>query len=203
MNKPNPNTVSAFKSIRAIDYTVIFVRDMAAMRRFYEDVIGLALQRELSPNWLEYQLGGNTLALARPSLTASDAPTPVGSAALQTWRSRSSAADVDACADELVRAGVRWCRRRRTGRSAIARCSFAIRMGICWKYTRRSSRPSLRARRVGKAQRAHHCHWRKNMVGTAQERLCPPYGDLNLPCCASPRDDGLRHLYPRSSHHGK
>ena len=103
--KLNGRNQSAFKSIRAIDYTVIFVRDMTAMRRFYEDVIGLALQRELSPNWLEYQLGGNTLALARPSLTASDAPVPTGSAALQL-AFKVSAADVDACADELVRAGV-------------------------------------------------------------------------------------------------
>jgi catechol 2,3-dioxygenase-like lactoylglutathione lyase family enzyme len=105
VNQRNPQTVSAFKAIRAIDYTVIFVRDMAAMRRFYEDIIGLALQRELSPNWLEYQLGGNTLALAWPSLTASDVPTPAGSAALQL-AFKVSAADVDACADELVRQGV-------------------------------------------------------------------------------------------------
>jgi catechol 2,3-dioxygenase-like lactoylglutathione lyase family enzyme len=105
MNERNPQPVSAFKAIRAIDYTVIFVRDMAAMRRFYEDVIGLTLLRELSPNWLEYQLGGNTLALARPSLTASDAPTPTGSAALQL-AFKVSAADVDQCADELVRQGV-------------------------------------------------------------------------------------------------
>ncbi len=99
------NAASPFKAIRAIDYTVIFVRDMAAMRRFYQDVLGLSLQRELSPNWLEYQLGGNTLALARPSLTASDAPTPTGSAALQL-AFKVSAADVDACADELVAQGV-------------------------------------------------------------------------------------------------
>jgi catechol 2,3-dioxygenase-like lactoylglutathione lyase family enzyme len=105
MNERNTNIVSAFKAIRAIDYTVIFVRDMAAMRRFYEDVLGLELQRELSPNWLEYQLGGNTLALARPSLTAADAPTPAGSAALQL-EFKVPAADVDACAEELVRAGV-------------------------------------------------------------------------------------------------
>ncbi len=101
----NGRNQSAFKSIRAIDYTVIFVRDRVAMRRFYEDVIGLALQRELSPNWLEYQLGGNTLALARPSLTASDAPTPAGSASLQL-AFKVSATEVDACADELVRAGI-------------------------------------------------------------------------------------------------
>lgn len=105
MNERNPQTASAFKAIRAIDYTVIFVRDMAAMRRFYEDILGLSLQRELSPNWLEYQLGGNTLALAKPSLTAADAPTPAGSASLQL-AFKVSAADVDACADELVRHGV-------------------------------------------------------------------------------------------------
>jgi|ERR1700712_1117815 catechol 2,3-dioxygenase-like lactoylglutathione lyase family enzyme len=105
MNERNPHSGSAFKAIRAIDYTVIFVRDMAAMRRFYGDIIGLVLQRELSPTWLEYQLGGNTLALARPSLTGSDAPTPAGSAALQL-AFKVSAADVDACADELVRQGV-------------------------------------------------------------------------------------------------
>jgi catechol 2,3-dioxygenase-like lactoylglutathione lyase family enzyme len=105
MNERNPQPGFAFKAIRAIDYTVIFVRDMAAMRRFYEDVIGLALQRELSPNWLEYQLGGNTLALARPSLTAADSPTPTGSASLQL-AFKVSATDVDACADELARQGV-------------------------------------------------------------------------------------------------
>jgi catechol 2,3-dioxygenase-like lactoylglutathione lyase family enzyme len=74
---------SAFEAIRAIDYTVIFVRDMTAMRRFYEDVLGFSLVRELSPRWIEYRVGDNTLALARPTLTAADAPTPGGSASLQ------------------------------------------------------------------------------------------------------------------------
>jgi catechol 2,3-dioxygenase-like lactoylglutathione lyase family enzyme len=96
---------SAFRAIRAIDYTVIFVRDMVAMRRFYEDVLGFPLQRELSPGWIEYRVGGNTLALARPRLTAADAPTPGGSAALQL-AFKVSAPEVDRCADELVRQGV-------------------------------------------------------------------------------------------------
>ena len=96
---------SAFNSIRAVDYTVIFVRDMPAMRRFYEDILCLSVQRELSPGWIEYQLGGNTLALARPSLTAGDAPLPPGSAALQL-AFRVSPSDVDACAEELVAKGV-------------------------------------------------------------------------------------------------
>ncbi|MEN3376683.1 MAG: hypothetical protein V7604_2038, partial [Hyphomicrobiales bacterium] len=94
-----------FQAIRAIDYTVIFVRDMAAMRRFYEDVLGFPLLRELSPGWIEYRVGGNTLALATPSRTAADAPTPNGTASLQL-AFRVSVAQVDQCADELVRQGV-------------------------------------------------------------------------------------------------
>jgi catechol 2,3-dioxygenase-like lactoylglutathione lyase family enzyme len=97
--------MSAFKSIKAIDYTVIFVRDMAAMRHFYEEVLGFALSRELSAGWLEYQVGGNTLALARPSLTAGDTPLPSGSAALQL-AFKVASAEVDQCADELVKQGV-------------------------------------------------------------------------------------------------
>ncbi len=104
-NEVNPNSDSAFKAIRAIDYTVIFVRDMAAMRRFYEDIIGFPLLRELSPSWVEYRVGDNTLALARPRLIAADAPTPVGSASLQL-AFKVSAPQVDRCADELVRQGV-------------------------------------------------------------------------------------------------
>lgn len=96
---------SPFNAIRAIDYTVIFVRDMTPMRRFYEEVLALSLLRELSPNWIEYGLGTNTLALARPSRTAADAPTPAGSASLQL-AFKVSAAEVDACAEELVRQGV-------------------------------------------------------------------------------------------------
>jgi catechol 2,3-dioxygenase-like lactoylglutathione lyase family enzyme len=97
--------MSAFKSIRAIDYTVFFVRDMAAMRRFYGGVLGFPLVRELSSGWIEYRVGANTLALAKPSRTAADAPVPNGSAALQL-AFKVSAPEVDKCADELVGQGV-------------------------------------------------------------------------------------------------
>jgi catechol 2,3-dioxygenase-like lactoylglutathione lyase family enzyme len=105
VKESNPNPASPFQSIRAIDYTVIIVRDMAAMRRFYEEILRFSLTRELSPGWIECQIGGNTLALARPSRTAKDAPTPAGSASLQL-AFRVAADDVDRCADELVRHGV-------------------------------------------------------------------------------------------------
>ena len=103
-NEQNPRSGSAFRAIRAIDYTVIFVRDMAAMRRFYED-LGFPLLRELSPGWIEYRVGDHTLALARPRLTAADAPTPDGSPSLQL-AFKVSVPEVDQCADELVRRGV-------------------------------------------------------------------------------------------------
>jgi catechol 2,3-dioxygenase-like lactoylglutathione lyase family enzyme len=96
---------SAFQAIREIDYTVVFVRDMAAMRRFYEDVLALPPVRELSPGWIEYRIGANTLALAKPTRTAADAPTPHGSAALQL-AFKVSPPEVDQCADELVQKGV-------------------------------------------------------------------------------------------------
>lgn len=105
MTERNPPPGSAFRAIRAIDYTVVFVRDMGAMRRFYEDILGFPLIRELSPAWIEYRVGDNTLALARPRLTAADAPTPNGSASLQL-AFKVSAPEVDQCADELVRQGV-------------------------------------------------------------------------------------------------
>ena len=105
MNDQNSSTPSPFHSIRAIDYTVILVRDMPAMRRFYEGVLRFPLTRELSAGWIEYQIGGNTLALSRPSRTAKDAPTPTGSASLQL-AFRVARDDVDRCADELVRHSV-------------------------------------------------------------------------------------------------
>src|SRR5262249_46214944 len=103
--RPRIRMSSAFRAIRAIDYTVIFARDMAAMRRFYEDVLGFSLLRELSAGWIEYRVGDNTLALARPSRTAADAPTPNGSAALQL-AFKGPPPEVWRCAADLVRPGI-------------------------------------------------------------------------------------------------
>ena len=105
MDEQGAGTESTFQAIRAIDYTVIFVRDMDAMRHFYETLLGFSLQRVLSSGWIEFRIGGNTLALAIPSRTASDRPVPVGSAALQL-AFKVSVAEVDACAEELVRKGI-------------------------------------------------------------------------------------------------
>lgn len=96
---------SPFRAIAAIDYTVILTRDLPAMRRFYEEVLGFAPLRELSPRWIEYRIGGNTLALALPGRTAGDAPVPRGSAALQL-AFRVPRDDVDRCAEALLARGI-------------------------------------------------------------------------------------------------
>ena len=105
MSEPTASPPSAFRGIKAIDYTVVFVRDMGAMRHFYERILGFPLERELSPGWIEYRVGGNILTLARPSRVAGDPPTPRGSASLQL-AFKVEAPDVDRCAAELVSHGV-------------------------------------------------------------------------------------------------
>lgn len=105
MSEQSPNTGSPFQAIQAINYTVILVRDMAAMRHFYEEILGFPLIRELSPHWIEYRVGPNTLALSRPGRTAADAPIPTGTAALQL-AFKVAPPEVDQCADELTRQGI-------------------------------------------------------------------------------------------------
>ncbi|HYJ98071.1 MAG TPA: VOC family protein, partial [Burkholderiaceae bacterium] len=54
---------NAMRAVRCLDYTIIFARDLAAMRRFYGETLGFTLQRELSARWIEYRIGSNVLAL--------------------------------------------------------------------------------------------------------------------------------------------
>lgn len=55
--------MQALSQIRQIDYTVIFARDLPAMRHFYEAVMEFPLLRVLSERWIEYRVGSTTLAL--------------------------------------------------------------------------------------------------------------------------------------------
>lgn len=96
---------SPLSRIRAIDYSIIFARDMPAMRRFYEEVMRFPIEKVLYEGWVEYRVGANILALAYKTVNADDAPVPPGAAGLQL-AFRVAPADVDACAGELERAGV-------------------------------------------------------------------------------------------------
>ena len=75
--------MNALNQIRQIDYTVIFTRDMAAMRHFYETVMEFPLLRELSDRWIEYRVGSTTLALTTQGGRFGDPPPAQGAASLQ------------------------------------------------------------------------------------------------------------------------
>ena len=97
--------MSALRSIRQLDYTVLFARDMPRMRRFYADVMGFPVDHELGPRWIAYRVGANVLALTERGLLFDDAPPPTGALSAQL-AFRVAPADVDRCAEELSRAGV-------------------------------------------------------------------------------------------------
>src|SRR5581483_12319766 len=64
--------------IHSIDHTVIFARQMAAMREFYGTTLGFPLQREPGPRWVEYRVGSNVLALAERGGRFNDPAPPIG-----------------------------------------------------------------------------------------------------------------------------
>jgi catechol 2,3-dioxygenase-like lactoylglutathione lyase family enzyme len=90
--------------IRGIDYTVIYVRQMEAMREFYGKTLGFPLHRELSPRWVEYRVGSNLLALAEPGARFKDPPPPIGTLMLQL-AFRVAPSEVATCADALAERG--------------------------------------------------------------------------------------------------
>jgi catechol 2,3-dioxygenase-like lactoylglutathione lyase family enzyme len=92
--------------IRQIDYTVIFARDMDAMRHFYETIMEFPLLRKLSDRWIEYRLGSTTLALTTHGGRFNDAPPAQGTLSLQlAFRVPPQA--VAGCATALEAKGVR------------------------------------------------------------------------------------------------
>jgi catechol 2,3-dioxygenase-like lactoylglutathione lyase family enzyme len=105
VNESKPHCGSAFQFIRAIDYTVIFVGDMATTRHFYEDMIGFPRLRVLSQGWIEYRLGSTPWRCPSRAELQQTLQRPNGSASLQL-AFKVSAAGVDQCAYELVRQGV-------------------------------------------------------------------------------------------------
>lgn len=97
--------MNALNEIRQIDYTVIFARDMAAMRHFYGDVMEFPQQRELGEKWIEYRVGSNTLALTSLGLMFNDTPQQQDALSLQL-AFRVAPQMVVACIDALRAKGV-------------------------------------------------------------------------------------------------
>ena len=92
--------------IRSLDYTVIFARQMGAMREFYGTTLGFALHRELGPQWVEFRVGSNVLALTQRGLVFDDPSPPVGVLSLQL-AFRVTPSEVASCAAVLAERGVK------------------------------------------------------------------------------------------------
>jgi catechol 2,3-dioxygenase-like lactoylglutathione lyase family enzyme len=91
--------------IRSIDYTVIPVRQMTAMRDFYGTTLAFPLHRELNPRWIEYRVGSNILALADRRDGSDESALPVGAMSLQL-AFRVAPSEVAGCAETLTARGV-------------------------------------------------------------------------------------------------
>jgi catechol 2,3-dioxygenase-like lactoylglutathione lyase family enzyme len=91
--------------LRHLDYTIIYARDMAAMRRFYGATLNFPVNRELGPKWIEYRIGSSLLALTERGLLFDDPPTPPGALSVQLGF-RVAPKEVDDCAKVLAARGV-------------------------------------------------------------------------------------------------
>ena len=98
-------SLPGLSAIQALDYTVVRARDMEAMRVFYWRTLRFQFVRELSPDWVEYRIGPNILALAGSFKFLEDQTLGAGVAAVQlAFRVPYEAVDV--CAAELTAAGI-------------------------------------------------------------------------------------------------
>lgn len=97
--------MSPLRKIRHLDYTVIFARDMQAMRRFYGEVMEFPVYNELGPAWIAYRIGASLLALTERGLMFNDPSPPAGALSVQL-AFRVAPQEVHDCADALVRRNV-------------------------------------------------------------------------------------------------
>ena len=91
--------------IRSLDYTIIFARQMSAMREFYGTTLGFPLHKELGPQWVEFRVGSNLLALTERGLVFDDPSPPIGVLSLQL-AFRVTPGEVASCASVLAERGV-------------------------------------------------------------------------------------------------
>jgi lactoylglutathione lyase len=98
--------MTALHHIRHLDYTILFARDMEAMRDFYGSVMEFEVNRDLNRGWIEYRVGSNLLALTEHGVMFNDAKPPKG-ALLAQLAFRVTREQVDECAEALIAKGIK------------------------------------------------------------------------------------------------
>lgn len=94
------------RAIRQLDYTVIFARDLKAMREFYTSTLGFEVSRKMGEGWIEFRIGASILTLTERGVLFNDPPPPAGALSLQL-AFRVSRSELDSCAEFLRIAGVK------------------------------------------------------------------------------------------------
>jgi len=61
------------KSIRHLDYVVLFCRDLSLMKNFYHQIMGFPIYLE-TPHWIEMRVGSVLLTLAQRSRPSEGTP---------------------------------------------------------------------------------------------------------------------------------
>src|SRR5690606_19850726 len=97
--------MTALSAIRHLDHTVIFARDMPAMRRFYGETLEFAINREFGPQWIEFRVGSSLITLTERGLMWNDAAPPQGALSLQL-AFRVAPSVVGLCRNALAAKGV-------------------------------------------------------------------------------------------------
>jgi hypothetical protein len=134
------DTASAFEAIKAIDYTVIFVRDMTAMRRFYEGVLGFRCCASYRPD------GSNIASAATRWRSQGQAARTQMHHSLReahhsSSRSRSKLRMSTIARMSSGKAGLLCSNRPPISLSDTGHCSSGIPTAMFWRYSRRSEAP--------------------------------------------------------------
>jgi catechol 2,3-dioxygenase-like lactoylglutathione lyase family enzyme len=90
------------KTIRNLDYAILLCDDLAAMKRFYHEIMGFRIYRDWG-NWYEMQVGATLLTL-RPR--GRDYDGEGGSGANVQLAFRVAPDDVERCHAELAAQGI-------------------------------------------------------------------------------------------------
>ena len=86
------------KTIRHLDYVILLCNDLAVMKRFYHEIMGFRVYRDLG-TWCELQVGSVLLTLR---LRGRDYDGEDGNGASVQLAFRVAPDDVERCYDELV-----------------------------------------------------------------------------------------------------
>ncbi len=92
-------------ALRNLDYTMLLCSDIAPMRAFYADVLGLEVQREIPDRYVELRAGATTLALRLRSRSYDGPAREIPGASVQL-AFRVPPADVDAAVEQLADLGI-------------------------------------------------------------------------------------------------